>query len=159
MLPDRSRWLLERVLDNEWLRAELMKVKANGKIIWKLDATNLYISRVERFLERLLLLVHITSGQPARATELLGLRYCNTVEGHHRNIFIDDGLVSTVTSYHKGYSVSGSTKIIHRYLSKEVDEVMIYYLWLMVPFVMNIRVLVYGEKTQPTYLTTLLKLQ
>jgi hypothetical protein len=53
---------------------------------------------------------------------------------HHRNVFVEDGLVSTVTTYHKGYSVTGSTKIIHRYLPKEVGELMVYYLWLILPF-------------------------
>ncbi|GAB1213287.1 hypothetical protein ATERTT37_002436 [Aspergillus terreus] len=32
--------------------------------------------------------------------------------------------VSTVTSYHKGYSISNSTKIIHRYLPKPISELL-----------------------------------
>ena len=47
---------------------------------------------------------------------------------YHRNIFVKDGLISTITIYYKGYSVTGSTKIIHRYLPKEVGELMVYYL-------------------------------
>ena len=127
-----------------------MKIKRSGKPVWKAEAVNLYISKVDRFLERLLLLIHVTSGQPARATETLSLRIANTVEGHHRNIFIEDGLVSTVTQYHKGYSVAGSTKIIHRYLPKEVGEMVIYYLWLIRPFVRNMQVLAFGDKTPPS---------
>ena len=43
-------------------------------------------------------------------------------------------MVITVASYHKGYSITGSTKIIHRYVPKEVGELLIYYLWLILQF-------------------------
>ncbi|KAF4624839.1 hypothetical protein G7Y89_g13332 [Cudoniella acicularis] len=36
------------------------------------------------------------------------------------NIFIENGLISFVTFYYKGYSVSGSTKIIYRYLPEVI---------------------------------------
>ena len=47
---------------------------------------------------------------------------------HYCNIFVEEGLVSTITTYYKGYSVIGSTKIIYRYLPKEVGELVVYYL-------------------------------
>lgn len=48
-------------------------------------------------------------------------------------MFIENELVSFVTYYHKGYAITGTTKIIHRYLPKEVDELLLYYIWLIVP--------------------------
>ena len=39
-----------------------------------------------------------------------------------------------MTGYHKGFSSSGKVKIIHRYCPKPVSELLIYYLWLIVPF-------------------------
>jgi hypothetical protein len=36
------------------------------------------------------------------------------------------GLVSFVTFYHKGYSVSRSTKIIHWYLPEAISELLVY---------------------------------
>ena len=95
-----------------------------------------YLSTVNAFLEQLLLLVHLTGGQPARGTELLCIQHSNAtdVSGGIRNIFIENGLVSFVTYYHKGYSITGTTKIIHRYLPSEVGELLIYYVWLVVPF-------------------------
>lgn len=149
-LPDRSRWLLDRVLDNEWLRDEFLKIETKGPFHWLTHSVNHYLARVDRFLERLLLLVHLTSGQPARGTEIISLRYQNTVQGHLRNIFVEDGLVSTVTAYHKGYSVFGSTKIIHHYLPKEVGELLIYYLWLIRPFTEKLRRLAFGDKEPPS---------
>jgi hypothetical protein len=53
---------------------------------------------------------------------------------HHRSIFIEHGLVSTVTSYHKGYAIDNTTKIIQRYLPKAVSELVVYYLWLILLF-------------------------
>ena len=117
------------MLDNQWLQEEFFSVDSsleNPK--WSQKAVQAYKARVDTFLQRLLLLVHLTSGQPARGTEILSLRHINTVHGHHRGVFIDNGMVSTVTTYHKGYSVTGSTKIIHRYLPKEVGELLVYYL-------------------------------
>jgi hypothetical protein len=76
----------------------------------------------------------MTGGQPARGTELLTLRWRNSVHCEIRNIFIEHGLVSFVTSYHKNYSTSSSTRLIHRFLPPEVGELLVYYLWLVVPF-------------------------
>ena len=39
-----------------------------------------------------------------------------------------------VTTYHKNYRSSGKMKIIHRYLPREVGEVLLRYLWLVLPF-------------------------
>jgi hypothetical protein len=88
----------------------------------------------------------MTGGQPTRATELLSLRYSNTLHGRHRNIFIEHGLVSTVTTYHKGYSINNTTKIIHWYLPKAVSELVVYYLWLILPFCQALQKLVHRQK-------------
>jgi hypothetical protein len=64
----------------------------------------------------------------------LHVRHVNTTNEHHKNVFVENGMISTVTTYHKGYSASGNTKIIHRYLPREVGELFIYYLWLVQPF-------------------------
>jgi hypothetical protein len=117
---------------------------------WSQKAVQSYSSRVNSFLERLLLLVHVTSGQPARGTETLSLRHVNTVNGHHRNIFIENGMVSTVTAYHEGYSASGNTKIIHRYLPREVGEHLVYYLWLIQPFHRKLELLVLRRRDLPS---------
>lgn len=87
----------------------------------------------------------MTGGQPARAPELLSLRYSNSTKTGTRNIFLDNGLVFFVTFYHKGYSISGSTKIIHRYLPREVGELLVYYLWLVVPLLERIKIRVFRK--------------
>jgi hypothetical protein len=58
-----------------------------------------------------------------------------------RNIFIEHSLVLFVTSYYKNYSTSSTTKLIHRYLPPEIGELLVYYLWLVVPFVEQLQIL------------------
>jgi hypothetical protein len=57
--------------------------------------------------EYLLVLKHLTGRGPARGPEILSIRYQNTVHGGIRNQMIDQGLISFMTAYHKGYSISG----------------------------------------------------
>jgi hypothetical protein len=149
-LPDKKDWILNRIVDNDWLRDEFMEPCSIGKVTWNQRAIRAYEKKVDVFLRSLLLLVHLTSGQPARGTELLSLRHSNTMQGLHRNIFIDNGIVSTVTSWHKGYTVTGSTKIIHRYLPNQVGELVIYYLWLVLPFWQAIEVLALRRGDPPS---------
>jgi len=98
---DGSRWLMDRVvnddaLQNDWLRGK-------DGLRWKMDRVWAYMEAVAYFMELLLVLMHITGGQPARSTELLSIRYRNTGAGGRRNIFIEKGLVVYVTEYHKRY--------------------------------------------------------
>ena len=72
--------------------------------------------------------MHITGGQPARGPEILSVRHSNTAKGGHRNIFVKDGLVVFVTRYYKEYAMSGDVKVIHRYLPREVEELVVWYL-------------------------------
>lgn len=96
---------------------------------------------MQAFLRRLLLLVYITGGQPARGTELLILRWRNSARCETRNIFIENRSVLFVTSYHKNYAATNSTKIIHRYLPSEIGEMLVYYLWLVLLFVEQLYIL------------------
>jgi hypothetical protein len=107
--PCRENWLLERVLGNAWLRDEFILPGSSAKQVrWNQAAVKAYRQQIDAFLERLLLLIHITSGQPARGTEILSIRCVNTVKGYYRSLFVDNGMVSTVTTYHKGYNVNGT---------------------------------------------------
>jgi hypothetical protein len=89
---------------------------------------------VARFKEKLAVAIHITSGQPARAPELLSIQHVNTQASRHRNIFIEDGLVTAVTAYHKGFHASNNIKLIHRYMPRAVGELVVWYMWLVLPF-------------------------
>ena len=49
-----------------------------------------------------------------------------------------------VTAYHKGYEFSEKTKLIQRFLPREVGELLVYFLWLALPFWESIQVVVDG---------------
>ena len=72
-------------------------------------------------------------GQAARAREISRIRHRNISNGGVRNIFIDNGLVKFVIAYHKGYEFSEKTKLIQRFLSGKIKEMLVYYLWLVLP--------------------------
>lgn len=89
---------------------------------------------VDQFREKMLIMMHMISGQPARATEILTLRYKNTANGGARNIFASHGQMCFVTAYHKNFRQSNEIKIIHRFMPAEVGELLVWYLWLVLPF-------------------------
>ncbi len=89
---------------------------------------------VERFREVMWCLIHMTSGQPARASESLEIRFHNTHNGGVYNIFISHRQVRFVTAYHKNFQQTNKAKIIHRFLPREVGELLVWYLWLVLLF-------------------------
>ncbi|KAF2135106.1 uncharacterized protein K452DRAFT_201834, partial [Aplosporella prunicola CBS 121167] len=46
---------------------------------------------VSGFKEQLAVLIYTIGGGPPRVLDLISTRYCNTVNGGQRNIFIEDG--------------------------------------------------------------------
>jgi RecQ family ATP-dependent DNA helicase len=140
-------WLYERMYKEEELREQFMDA---GTV--KRGAVAAYQRHVERFQELLWILMHLCGGQPARAPELLGMRWKNTAYGGVRNIFIEEGLVAFVATYHKGYRSSGNIKIIHRYLSREVGELLVYFVWLVLPFWEKLQFHVSGKPSSSPFL-------
>ena len=138
---DDERWLFRQALAEEklkkkFIREEWRDMEGGQGIPWKDQGVFDYMRAVQRFKERLFVLVHMTRGAPARGTEIVSIQYKNGVNGRGtRGVYIDRGLVSFVTLYHKGYSVSKKVKIIHWYVLREVSEMVIYYLWLVQPFI------------------------
>ncbi|KAK0768541.1 hypothetical protein LTR59_017590 [Friedmanniomyces endolithicus] len=96
--------------------------------------------------------MHITGGQPARGTEILSCRHRNTAAGSHRNVFIENGQIVFVTKYHRGVEITGDVKIIHGYLPREVGELVVWYLWLALPFIERIQALVWQESAMSDHL-------
>ena len=132
------RYLLQRVYHERPLMARFFDGKGQDVRNIKLTAVHRYLHAVDTFLHHLLVLFHVTGGQPARATELLTVRWRNSDRNALRNIFIEDGLVVFVTQWHKGRSASGAELWISRYLPAEVGRIVVYYLWLVMPFLADL---------------------
>lgn len=88
---------------------------------------------VNSFLEVLLPLVHVTAGQPARGTEITVLQHTNSRTGS-RNIYIDRSMVCIYTRYNKNNMLTNRQKPIFRFLPFPVGQMLVYYLWLVLPF-------------------------
>ena len=56
-------------------------------------------------------------------------------------------MVCLAFGYHKGYSQSGQLKVVHRYLPRELGELFVRYLWLVLPFCQQLEAL---SGTNPT---------
>jgi hypothetical protein len=89
---------------------------------------------VVRFKEKLVVAIHVTSGQLARAPELLSIQHVNTQASRHHNMFIEDGLVTLVMAYHKGFHASNNIKLIYWYVPRVVGELIVWYMWLVLLF-------------------------
>jgi RecQ family ATP-dependent DNA helicase len=139
-----EEWLYERVQRKDNINHRFARSNTNSGM--NFEGMKNYLRYFVEFREKLLVLMHITAGAPARAPEILSIRHSNTTEGEHRNIFIEDGLVVFATRYHKGYQMSGDVKIIHRYLPREVGELVVWYLWLVLPWIRILEQIVYGTK-------------
>lgn len=140
---DGQQWLLNRVCTEARLKGEWEKkgapVNANP---YRTEAVRAYRELIEQFQEKMLMIFHIVGGQPPRAPEIIGMRYCNTINGGIRNIFIHKGMVCFVAAYHKNYRSSEQVKIIHRYLPRDVSEIFIRYLWVVLPFWQQVQIVV-----------------
>lgn len=121
-------WLIRTILQSISLRdAWVRLVDEEGMELDGKQAFE-YGLCVEKALELLLVLVHLSGGFPPRAHELLAIRHRNTANGGVRNILVDKGLVMIVTGAHKGFSSTERLKIIHRFLPREVGTLLVYFL-------------------------------
>jgi hypothetical protein len=148
---DGKNWLLDRVMDDDELIKQFVRTTnaspageddSNNAIPWNEAGISKYFKAVEKFKEQLFVLVHLTAGAPARGTESVTVAYENRVDDRgYRGVFVDNGLVSFVTSYNKT-----GVKVIHRYVPREVSELVVYYLWLVQPFVRALQKMVFDQK-------------
>jgi hypothetical protein len=131
---DGKRWLGRQLFTHAHVGARLMEERESQT--FNPDAVESYLRQVRRWKEELLVLVYMSAGAPARATELVSVQQVNGENARcHRGIMIDQGMVAFITSYHKGFSASQSQKCVHRFVPQEVGELVVYYLWLIEPFV------------------------
>ncbi|KAG9977930.1 hypothetical protein KCU98_g9749, partial [Aureobasidium melanogenum] len=114
-------WMLKRMLGSNHGK----KMRRGDQ--WQSRLVANYLRRVDKFRELFLFCVHVLSGQPARGTEITSLRFRNGV-ANHRNIFVLDGRVMTVTSYHKSQAMLDMPKMVPRFLPWRLGQIAVIYL-------------------------------
>lgn len=137
---DGSDWMAKRMFAEPHIRRIFIAGVSDEGVGWKDGGVEKYFRRVRQFKEELLVLVHLSAGAPARATELTSIMSVNPVPGRgRRGIIIDNGLVKFVQGYSKKFRSRKELEIVHRYVPGEVGELVVYFMWLVGPFVRTIR--------------------
>jgi hypothetical protein len=144
LLQPLQEALLHRLFRSPTLRATFLKQQsATGRgqgssssadsnaVEWQTKALIHYEAIAGKFLKRLLVLTHITAGQPLREPELLSLTWRNTQK--RRGITIKHDLVMLHTTYHKGQQQTGTFKDNIRLLPTAVGDLLLEYLVYIVP--------------------------
>jgi len=108
-LAVKAPWLLERLLSSQQTLEAFTEVGAdNGTLQWRSRKAWMYEHSVQLFLEHLLVLVHVSAGQPGRGPEILGTRFANTTLV--RNLLLHDGLIMVAIPYHKSQSKTDASR-------------------------------------------------
>jgi len=96
---------------------------------WQLSSNAVaeYENAVQRFLQCMVVLVHVASGQPARRPELLGLRWCNK-QVDRRNLLV------FILTYYKSLNLTNSSRYAVRFLFFEFGSLLVRHLIPVQPF-------------------------
>ena len=151
-LNEGKGWAIRQIAESKALQKEWISHDEDRSHPYRMKAVQDHSGKVERFGEKLWLLVHIVSGQPARTTEILSIRHQNTSNGGARNIFISKGQVCFVTAYHKNFRQTNQAKIIHRFMPRAVGELLVWYLWLVLPFWQEVQGMIKGANKPSAFM-------
>lgn len=132
-LAGGAEWLLENLRRHPDLSSTVLHQNAAGEWCVRSDFADQYETSVQRFLEHLLCLVHKGSGQSSRRREFMGMRWCN-VPFAKRNIFIHDGYVLFILTYHKMLNQTNASRWPVRFMLPAVGELLVQFLVMVPPF-------------------------
>jgi len=108
MLDDGRRYILHNLQHHE-RRAMMIEVDDSGLRFLKAGVDE-YESRLIKFKKLLLILMMVTCGQTGRGSELTSLLFMNTMNSE-RSIYVEDGQIMFVTTYHKSQAMMDSLKV------------------------------------------------
>ncbi|KAL2040046.1 hypothetical protein N7G274_007449 [Stereocaulon virgatum] len=119
-------------LQQRFFKGSLREERSADELQYCRPAIAGYLHADKRFLQLLAVLIIMTAGLPPRRPELLGIYWCN--RDTPRNLFIYDGLLAVLTSYHKSQWRGGSRPIA-RFLPPRVGDLVIRDLIYVIPVV------------------------
>jgi hypothetical protein len=151
-VEEPKRWLGQRLQDEKAIQEQFIDVEATraalakgGGVVWVKDRVQAYGQAMREARQEMAPLAHMTGGGPPRGSELVTIKYKNSANGDIRGVGIEDGAVRVTTKYHKNVGQTGQGKVIHRYLPREVGELLVYYLWFASPFWQQISGAAHGK--------------
>ena len=126
-----ARSLLTVIQDSKPLRDSFLDANADGAKVWREKAIERYEAVANEFLKRLLVLIHMGSGQPLRESELFSVTWRNTQR--RQSGYLKHELVMLHTTYHKGQQQTGKIKDNIRFLPAPIGDLLLDYLVVVVP--------------------------
>ena len=126
--------LLRHVLREERFRASMVSSVENGRIAWRREAAQAYLATCSKYVELTLLLIHLTSGMPARGTELETYHISNGVSSM-RSLYYHEGHIFFFADYSKTRHKTIVSNGVARFLAKKSSRMVIVDLLLVRPFV------------------------
>src|SRR5436305_4326966 len=124
--------LFQTLLNDPLIGPQFVKHVRGGRVEWNKDGCMRWLKRTKAFLETMMVVIHISYGQPARAEELGTVMIKNHINAM-RGIYWSRGQVMMAISYNKTRSTNEKDKVIARFLPEEVGDLMIKYLSLVRP--------------------------
>lgn len=131
-----DRWALFKELEKHpAVAARFMRrsenVEGTGTVL-DAAAIKVYEGYVQTFLRRLLVLIHLGSGQPARSGEILSAKWKNTAN-QRRSIIIRHRKVMMHLTYHKGLEKTAQSKDNIRFLPGPIGDLLVKFLVYVQP--------------------------
>jgi orsellinic acid/F9775 biosynthesis protein OrsD/helicase-like protein/RAD3-like DEAD/DEAH box helicase len=126
LLRSTETAILQQLQNSPQHRSVFLNQGRDGVVTFDPKAVEIYESKVQDFLKRLLILCHITAGQPLREPELLSIVWRNT--SRQRHIMLWEKQVMIFTQYHKGQQQTETYKENIRFLPSAVGDLLLQYL-------------------------------
>jgi len=104
----------------------------DGVVRWNPKGIELYEIITQKFLGSLLVLVHMSAGQPLRSSEILSTKLENT-QSQVRSVFVFHERVMIRVNYHKGLQMTGNAKDNIRFLPVAIGELLLNYMVYVMP--------------------------
>lgn len=114
-------------------RKEWRLFRSTDRTKWNPAQKRAYLRKEGQFLQTLMLVMHVTGGQPARGPEIGSVKVSNSIYSA-RNVYVINGRMCFLTMYDKARKRRGNTDYIVRFLSDPVSQILAQYLVYVRPF-------------------------
>lgn len=127
--------LLAHIATNPALRQQYIESDVGGRIMFKPQAAKEYLDKLAKVCDKFLLVCHLGSGLPARATELSPMRLRNGTSGM-RSVFVNGEQIMLLPHYNKTDAITFQSKLIVRFLGMLESMLLLKEIIFIRPFAM-----------------------